>query len=294
MAWPGWLVWLSGLGVGVPVGLLLAFPLAAAYAAARRRRAEPPAGDSQPRDSERLAEIGLMTGGLAHEIKNPLSTIGLNIQLIQEDASDARLAVRSDDPAAASLDRVQRRLEGLAREIARLRHILEDFLRFAGRVKLDRQSVSVNTLVEELADFFTPQVDAADVRLRLDLQARPDRIWVDPGLIKQAVLNLMLNALQAMERSNGGEREILLRTRNGRGGGVDLHVTDTGPGMDAATRDRVFEPYFSGRRGGSGLGLPTARRLVEEHGGRITLHTEPGRGTDFVLHLPAAPQPDAS
>jgi signal transduction histidine kinase len=110
--------------------------------------------------------------------------------------------------------------------------------------------------------------------------------------VKQAVLNLMLNAVQAMSGSAADRpRELILRTaavrsKDGRDE-VELHVIDTGPGIDSATRERLFKPYFTTKAGGTGLGLATTRRIIEAHGGRIELHSDVGRGTDFVIVLPA-------
>ncbi|HEX7009598.1 MAG TPA: ATP-binding protein, partial [Phycisphaeraceae bacterium] len=247
---------------------------------------------------QRLAELGTLTGGLAHEIKNPLSTIGLNMQLLQEDLAQIAASVPPDSPLADSLGRVQRRFGSLQRETQRLREILEDFLRFAGRMRLERQPADLNELVDELADFFEPQARAAGVRLRRQLNASPASIHVDASLLKQALLNLLLNATQAMSearqksRPHGGADELILRTERQRSLGQDellIHVTDTGPGIDNDVLDKLFQPYFSTKRGGSGLGLPTTRRIVEEHGGQIQVHSEVGRGSDFVVRLPLQP-----
>ena len=285
----------SWLFVGVASGVLLAVPVAVLWTRRTARRVAEL--ERAHRASERLAELGTMTGGLAHEIKNPLSTVGLNVQLIQEDVADAEKALAALPGGAAltgSLERVSRRLEGLNRETARLRQILDDFLRFAGRIKLDRADCDINTVVEELADFFAPQAEAAGVRLRVDCRASPGVLHADAGLLKQAMLNLTLNATQALERgrkqapgaTEAPPGEVILATARD-GDTVRVTVTDTGPGMPPEVRDRIFEPYFSGRRGGSGLGLPTTRRIVEEHGGGITVMSEPGRGTRFTLELPA-------
>ncbi len=245
--------------------------------------------------NERLAELGTLAGGLAHEIKNPLSSVNLNIQLLQEDLDQVTQAARAGRVDDQEVARIQRRFRALGAETQRLRDILEDFLRFAGRLKLQREPVDLNLLADEVADFFTAQAQAAGVNVRTKLEARPATVAVDGDLLKQAMLNLMINAVNAMTTArekgtaHGGATELIVRTQRSRSLGhdeIEIHVTDTGPGMDAATRDRVFEPYFSTRRGGTGLGLPTARRIVEEHGGRLSVYAEPGRGCDFVIALP--------
>ena len=280
--------------VGVATGVLLAIPLAAMAArrvARRVRRLE-----QRALATRRLAELGTLTGGLAHEIKNPLSTVGLNLQLLQEDLADLGGLLANDGDAHERLGRIQRRFGSLQRETSRLREILEDFLQFAGRVRLDRVPTDVNGLIEELCDFFTPQAQAAGVRLRTQLARPAPTVQIDPALFKQALLNLMINACQAMGEHPGGaaqgaaEHELIIRTERVRSLGapedLQVHIIDTGPGMDGQTRERVFQPYFSGKRGGTGLGLPTARRVIEEHGGTVTVYSEPGRGSDFLISLP--------
>jgi signal transduction histidine kinase len=285
--------------IGVALGFLAAMPLL--YLAVHRTRRRVARLQEQNHANQRLAELGTLAGGLAHEIKNPLSSVNLNIQLLQEDlqqVADGYRAGRLDgDEHEQQVARIQRRFGSLASETRRLRDILEDFLRFAGRLKLQREPTDLNALVDQVADFFAAQAQAAAIHIRTTLAARPAVAHVDGDLLKQALLNLMINAVHAMtaarekSRPHGGADELLLRTQLRRvpgGSEIEIHVTDTGPGIDAAILPRLFEPYFSTRRGGTGLGLPTARRIVEEHGGRITVHTEPGRGSDFAIILPAA------
>lgn len=285
--------------LGFALGAVAAVPAAAVWSRRTERRVR--RLEERARAAERLAELGTLTGGLAHEIKNPLSTLGLNVQLVQEDLSDLERGARAGgaDDTAERLGRTRRRVDGLLRESHRLRDILEDFLRYAGRVELDRKPTDLNALCVELSDFFQPQADQARVSLRLDLRADPAAASVDGPLLKQALLNLMINACQAMDDArregvpHGGCSELILRTvnraeRGDRGGApIDVHVIDTGPGMDEPTAASIFRPYVSNKRGGTGLGLPTARRIAEEHGGSLTVHTAPGQGTDFTLALPA-------
>lgn len=281
--------------IGVSLGVLLTIPLAAVLSkreAKRVRRLE-----QRTRAAERLAELGTLTGGLAHEIKNPLSTVGLNVQLLQEELDNALSEAPVGALSEERLGRIQRRFASLSRETGRLRDILEDFLRFAGRVKLQRAQTDIHVLVNELADFFTPQAQAAGVQLRTQLDAHSGLAHVDPSLLKQALLNLMINAIQAMQdarnanppKPHGGANELILRTHCRRGPNpaeMQIHVIDTGPGIQAENLKKVFQPYFSTNRSGTGLGLPTTRRIVEEHDGTITVHTATGRGTDFLITLP--------
>ncbi|MGH7242090.1 MAG: two-component system sensor histidine kinase NtrB [Phycisphaerales bacterium] len=265
----------GALGAGVMS--LLAFKTQSARIRSAERRA---------RAAERLAELGAMTGGLAHEIKNPLSTVGLNAQLLSEGIEE--LAISEDEKG-----RLVRRVQSLRREVERLRGILTDFLQFAGELRLDRKPADLNIAVEELVDFFLPQAEKSGVRLRCDLSSEPVRAEVDVAHIKQAVLNLLLNATQAMAAEpteTGRPRELMVRTNRAidaeKRPVAQIHVIDTGPGMSAETIAKIFRPYFTTKSGGTGLGLPTARRIIEAHEGRLEVHSEPGRGTDFFLTLP--------
>lgn len=230
---------------------------------------------------QRFAELGAMTAGLAHEIKNPLSTIGLNAQLLSESIRES--AIDDDEKS-----RLVRRINTVEREIERLRSILSDFLEYAGNVHVELRTLDINILVDELVDFFLPQAEQANVRLRPVLCPHPLLAQVDPVPFKQATLNLMLNAVQAMKNA---PKDLIIRTEKGTdpdGSPIALiHVIDTGPGIDDATRERLFQPYFTTKSGGSGLGLPMARRLIEAHNGRIDIHSEVGRGSDFTIILPA-------
>lgn len=228
--------------------------------------------ERRARQAERLAELGTLTGGIAHEIKNPLSTVQLNLQLLAED-------ITPDNPAYA---RVKNRLATVHRETSRLRDILDDFLRFAGKMELDRRPTDLNELLEELVDFFAPQAQLQ--KTRLHLRRHPDGPLlanVDPKLVKQAVLNLMLNALQAMP--DGGE---LILTAAQSDGQAVIDVIDTGKGIPPEALSRIFEAYYSTRKGGTGLGLAMTQRIVDEHGGRITVTSEPGKGANFRITLP--------
>ncbi|MEQ8769960.1 MAG: ATP-binding protein [Phycisphaerales bacterium] len=267
--WPIVTFVLGVAGAGLIARLVLARAIARTRDAERRARA-----------SEHLAEVGAMTGGLAHEIRNPLSTIGLNAQLLAE-------AVRDLGIPDAERARLARRTDALRHETERLGGILQDFLEFAGEMRIDPRPIDLRDLVNDLVDFYTPQAEASRVRLRADLPAGPVPAHADEGHVKQAVLNLVINAAQAMASMTGdGPREIIIRAHS-TPGYAQLHVTDTGPGIDEATLARMFEPYFTTKSGGTGLGLPTSRRIVGAHGGHMAVHSEPGRGTDFVITLPA-------
>ncbi len=281
------------LGVGLGAGVLLATPLvilAVKRATQRVRRLE-----RRAQAADRLGELGMLTGGLAHEIKNPLSTVGLNIQLLQEDLQTLTTQIPQQPEAQDQIGRIRRRFEALAGETQRVRDILEDFLRFAGRVKLHRVQTDIHTLIDELVDFYSPQAQASHIHLRTQLTANPSVAYVDISLVKQALLNILINATQAMAQArasgqpSGGCDELILRTERVGSQGHDeihIHVTDTGPGIAPENLEKVFHPYYSTQKSGTGLGLPTARRIVLEHSGNLTIHSEIGRGTDFTITLP--------
>jgi signal transduction histidine kinase len=224
-----------------------------------------------------LADMGKLAAGLAHELKNPLSTLKLNLQLLEEDLASLPGAERS-----------RHRLATLKKEADRLRHTLDDFLKFAGRIELRVETVPLNSLVEELIDFILPQAQASKVRVLTALAPENPRCPLDVNLFKQALLNLLLNAIQAMPADRGtGGGELLVRTLQAKDN-VILYVSDTGIGIPPENLPHIFDAYFTTKKGGTGLGLPTTRRIIEEHNGHISVQSEPGRGTSFRVDLPLA------
>lgn len=227
-----------------------------------------------------LAEMGKLAAGLAHELKNPLSTLKLNLQLMDEDLASLPGAERS-----------RQRLQTLRKETERLSQTLNDFLQFAGRMELRKISTPLNHVVQDLVDFIHPQAAAAKVRILTSLAPENPVCSLDANLIKQAILNLMLNALQAMSAGPRQGGEMMIRTHVARPGGrayAILDVADTGHGIAEADLPRIFDAYFTTKKGGTGLGLPTTRRIVEEHQGHITVTSEVDRGTNFRIELPMA------
>ncbi len=221
-------------------------------------------------------EIAQLAGGLAHEIRNPLSTMGLNLDLIAEEFSN---------PETPRDKRIVLKIERIRRETRRLQDILEDFLRFARVQELRKGATDLNEVVDELRDFCEPQCGVLGIVIRTHYEVMP-AVRIDADLFKQALLNLILNAQKAMPE--GGE--LMLRTRLD-GKFAVLDVIDTGAGMDDELQAKVFNAFFSTRSGGSGLGLPTTRKIVEAHGGTITLRSDPGRGSQFTLRLPIESDP---
>ncbi len=238
----------------------------------------PSRGDPDPAATTNLraryAEIAQLAGGLAHEIRNPLSTLSLNLDLMAEDFEGA------ESPRDR---RVKSRIERLMREVDRLQGIVENFLRFARVQDLELVPTDLNMIVDELRDFQEPQAAARGIVIRTSFDTNLPRVGLDAELFKQALLNLLLNAQYAMP--SGGE--LILTTRRD-GAFAVLDVTDTGHGMTEAVRARIFDAFYSTRSEGSGLGLPTVRKIVEAHGGTIEVQSEPGKGSRFSLHIPFA------
>lgn len=235
-----------------------------------------------------LAFLGAVAGGLVHEIRNPLSAMSMTLQLLEEDWPE--------DQGDARERRTARRLRTLRQEVTRLSSILDDFLRYAGIRRLDLREADLNRVVEEVVSFMGPECARAQVEISFFPDRRLPLLPLDERLVKQALLNLLLNAVQAMEEvapaADGTQpvRQLIVRSRI-EGDQARVDVIDTGPGIPEAWRERVWQVYFSRKKGGSGLGLPTARRIAEEHAGSLVFDTTEGKGTDFILRLPLAGPP---
>ena len=217
-------------------------------------------------------EIARLAGGLAHEIKNPLSTIRLNMELLAEDFAD------SDSPRDK---RALKKVEVVQRECQRLQDVLDDFLNFAKVRNLNLEPTDLNDQVRQVLEFIGPKAREENIELAEYLTPSLPLVLMDRKAFYGALLNLVLNAQQAMPE--GGQ--LVARTYH-VADGVAMDLIDTGHGMDENTRSRIFEAFYSTRRGGSGLGLPTARKIIEAHGGEIVCQSEVGHGTQFTIKLP--------
>jgi len=232
----------------------------------------------------RIARLSRLANGLAHEIKNPLSTMAINLALLQEDWERAGAVRNPADPEPTPREaRSLKRIRTLQGEVQRLEHILEEFLRYARGAEVNRKPEDISRIVRELLEFVEPEDEQAGIRHHVDLPVGLPLVLVDESRIKQAILNLLVNARQAMPE--GGE--LLVRVRR-IGNDVEVSITDTGIGMSAEKLERCFEEYWSDKKGGTGLGLAAARRIIEEHGGTITAISELGRGSSFSTCLPLA------
>jgi two-component system sensor histidine kinase HydH len=226
--------------------------------------------------NEPYAELAELAGSFIHEIKNHLSTLGLNLQLLAEDFQE---------PETQRERRALQRIERLQHECSRLVEVSNDFLRFARVKDLNLEPTKLADVVQELIDFFAPTARTTNIDIKCYIPADLPPVNLDRDLFKQALLNLLLNAQQAMPQ--GGELTLQAWPASYLPqGGVCLNVIDTGQGMKPEDLARIFRPFFSTRSGGTGLGLPTTRRIIEGHGGTIGVQSELGRGTQFTIYLP--------
>lgn len=218
-----------------------------------------------------LEELSRLTGGLAHEIKNPLSIIKVNLKLISEDLT-------AKEP---NLSRAARKIAVVQKETDRLEQILEDFLRYIRKTELHLDKVNINQLVTDMVDFYSPQAVSRSITLRTSLCSEPLICVADGDSLKQVLLNLFINAQQAMPC--GGE--LMLRTLKANSNAVII-ISDTGKGIEPENIDKIFTAYYSTKTGGSGLGLSASKKIIEAHHGSIKVDSIPGKGTSFTILLP--------
>lgn len=217
----------------------------------------------------RLAAISRITGGVAHEIKNPLNAIALRLELLR-----ARLG--NPDPALAS------EIDVLSKEVLRLDRVVKTFLDFSRPVDVHLQDLDLGALACEVTEFITPQARAANITVDFSAPAEPSQMRGDPDLLKQAVLNLMTNAMEAMSEK-GGRLGVHLEQGGDK---LILEVSDTGRGIPPELRNKVFQLYFTTKPGGSGIGLAMTYRAVQLHNGTISFTSEADSGTTFRLEFP--------
>ncbi len=227
--------------------------------------------------SSRLEFLGQLAGGLAHEIKNPLSTIKLTLQLLDEDMQG------EESPTAM---RARRKIEVLLREVNHLDEIVQEFLTFARGHDLKLTRTDLHALVVELFEFLADDARNRNIRLHFDYEGRLNDVVLDRTLVRQALMNLLRNAFDAVDENKGGE--VIVRAR-AKGDLLGIEVIDTGSGIAESNLERMFRPYFTTKKHGTGMGLPMVRRIVEEHGGQITFESEVGKGTRFIILLPSDP-----
>ncbi len=250
--------------------------------------------EEEARRKERLASLGELSAGVAHEIRNPLAGIAASAQLLHK-----RLA---EDDAR------RRFAEVILEEAARLDRIVDSLLRFASPPTPRLAEDNMARCVERALMLVQADAERLEIAVTRDFDPELPKVWIDADQMEQVVLNLLRNAVQAME--DGGTLRVALRRESRRpyvrrragrreedGGGlprgqaplqdwIELEITDSGHGIPAQALERIFDPFFTTRRSGTGLGLPITQAIVHEHGGMITLSSEPERGTTVLVDLP--------
>jgi len=228
-----------------------------------------------------IAEITELAGGLAHELRNPLSTLMINLKLLAEDLGDG--SARPADVRRRGLLRV----DVLRREAGRLQALLDDFLHLTGPRRLRKDALDLNDVVARLVQFFRPQAQSAGIDVKTQPASASVICSVDEMLLRQALLNIVINAQEAMPR--GGTLEI---STERYGDWASISVSDTGMGIAEENRDNLLRPFYSTKARGNGLGLAITQRIIDDHGGNLTWESEIGKGTTFVIRLPLASSRD--
>jgi signal transduction histidine kinase len=217
-----------------------------------------------------------IAAGIAHEVRNPLNALQINLGILEQELSEI-VPDRSGH--------VFEVLAKIARELRSLDNFVTEFLRFARPPRLNLESVAVRSLLADLTTFIGPECSGKGVSLSLAVEGGPETLVADGFQLKHAVLNLVLNALQATPAGGtivigvGGDAERLT-----------IEVRDSGEGMAGEVLPRVFDAFFTTREGGTGLGLPITRRIVEAHGGTVAVRSREGHGSVATISLPVAPR----
>jgi signal transduction histidine kinase len=245
---------------------------------------------STVRYSRKLAALGRLSAGVAHEVKNPLNAMMIHLELLRQQVAPVKLRplasggrVTVAEPPAMDQSEALQHVDVIAHEIRRLDEVVQGFLKFTRPEDLKLQPLALQALFDEIVPIVRPEADRAKVQLSVTCEGAPD-VNGDPTMLRQAFLNLALNACQAMP--NGGTLRITCESARGRR--VAIVFTDTGVGIAPANLQRIFDLYFTTREKGSGIGLSMVYRTVQMHDGEIEVQSTPGAGTAFRLLLPQA------
>ena len=223
--------------------------------------------EARMRQSDRLAALGTLSAGLAHEIRNPLSAIKTFVQLLPRKMSNP-----------AFLDKFQ---ITVPRELNRINDLIESLLELARPPKFEFKMTSLNDCLAQVGDLYRDKLEANNITLEISQEQSLPEVWADGEQLVRAVSNILENGLEAMP-----ERGNLTVTAKEFAGRVVLQFTDTGVGMDEVTKDKIFNPFFTTKDTGTGLGLAMTHKIVQEHGGDIEVESVVGKGTTFTLTLP--------
>ena len=270
------------LGQAATLGAVTALLLVAAFLliSALLRRGQ--RLEEQAAEAERMAYIGTLASGLAHEIRNPLNSVNLNMQMLEEELG------RDGGGRSPTGGRL---LDITRGEVARLERLVTDFLSYARPRPLEVVEVPAVELLERVRELLQGEARGRGVALEIDDRSGGATLRVDPGQIRQLLLNLAQNALAAVEERI--DPRVLLAAER-RGGTVELLVEDNGRGIPAADLERIFDIFYSTRKGGTGLGLAIVDRIARNHGGAVAVESEPDRGTRVRVSLPGEGPPAAA
>lgn len=227
--------------------------------------------------AEQLAAVGRISAQIAHEVRNPLSSIGLNVEMLEDALAQASFS--SPEVAHETKDL----LTAVTREVDRLTEVTEHYLRMARPPHPTLVAEDVTEMLGSLLDFSREELERAGVQVVRDFAPDTPLVLADEAQLRQVFLNLVRNSREAMP--GGGRLTVATRSFDKE---VEVSVQDTGRGMPEAVRERVFEPFFSTKEGGTGLGLSVSQQILQAHGGSLSCLSSPGQGTTFVLRLPRA------
>ncbi len=224
--------------------------------------------NSQLFRSEKLASLGKLAAGVAHEINNPLTGILTNSSLLLED-------LPADDPRREDV-------EVMVHETIRCREIVKRLLDFARQTKPQKRLADINALIENIILLVRNQASFRNILIEKKLDEIPE-VLVDPDQIQQVFVNIILNAAEAMTK--GGVLTVTSGTSSS-GEYLVIKIADTGPGISEEVRERIFDPFYTTKEHGTGLGLSISYGIVEQHGGTISVESSLGKGSTFVIQLP--------
>lgn len=238
----------------------------------RRKRLE-----DEKLQAERLALIGTMSAKLAHEVRNPLNSLVLGLDLIRDNLGDLA------EVGGERVRETQQLLGSIESEMERIQKVVEHYLRFAHLPQLQLKQISLDEALRWRLDLIRPDLELRRIRLEVRLTSKGAQVMADEDQLWQAILNLVRNAIEAMPQ--GGTLRVATATRDGS---VECEVADTGVGMTSDVVAKMFQPFFSTKGNGTGLGMPLTQQILQEHGGAIACESAPGKGTRFLLSLPPA------
>lgn len=222
--------------------------------------------------ADKLISIGKLAAGVAHEIRNPLNAISMAIQRLQNEFLPSSEEDQKNFLQFSSVIR---------EEIKRVDKIITEFLNFAKKSYPTKYSVSIKKLIDDLILFLDAEAERNKVIIEKIYNKNEVKVWCDPDQIKQCLINIIRNAIQAMP--NGGKIIISLQFSKNE---AIIGIKDTGPGMSNSQKGKIFEFYYTDKEGGIGLGLPISQKIIEDHYGRIEVDSEIGQGTQFTVYLP--------